>query len=121
VSLIPGKNLPLCVCRQCHSRGYCSLSSLYLVFWYVNRIAQQGIVFWLTLVDQHTVLVWFISCRSRKGSGRSTSSTAASGESRAAMPEPISTRRSVWRLSRNRSPPKWRFGPAPHLSKPENL
>src|SRR5690242_5400229 len=31
VSLILNKNLPLCVCRQCHSRACCSLSSLYLV------------------------------------------------------------------------------------------
>jgi hypothetical protein len=28
MSLILNKNLPLCVCRQCHSRACCSLSSL---------------------------------------------------------------------------------------------
>ena len=32
VALIRGKNLPLGLCRQCHSKGSCSLSSLNLVW-----------------------------------------------------------------------------------------
>ena len=32
VALIRGKNLPLCLCRQCHSKGPISLSSRNLVF-----------------------------------------------------------------------------------------
>src|SRR5579862_6461877 len=40
VSLIAGQNLTFYVCRQCHSKRYCSLSSLYLDFGYRIRITQ---------------------------------------------------------------------------------